>query len=468
MQERPIYNPWDGSEVGWVHRWNTQEVIDFALQIQNPQSLDPAWHSKKYRLSVLENFRKWFLDNGDTIQALALSEGAKPLADTRVEFERAYQGIQWTLTAMSGDRGESIPMDLSAAGGDKQAWTQSEAIGPVLAFGAFNHPINLWIHQVLVALAAGCPVLYKPSEKTPLTAHFLAQGIVESGLPAAWLRVVDCEIQAARALVQLPGWALFNFIGATQVGWDLRSLLAPGARCVLEHGGVSSHVLLDSWTGHLPDASGIQQILRAAFYHAGQVCISTQVIDLAAHQLPRLLELLQNGIQEIGFGDPRDPQTLVGPMIHEDSKRRIQTLLQDALNAGAELYQSSAHCNSMESASQLPPTLVWNLPLHSPLLEQEVFGPVLALRVWDKLEDWETWIVDQKDLFHVSLQSENASLLRSLLHKVPAGSVLLNLPTVFRTDWMPFGGRGRASLGLGGIAESYKSCLTQKLVVWGG
>src|SRR5690606_11207594 len=139
---------------------------------------------------------------------------------------------------------------------------------------AFNHPFNLLIHQAVTAFAAGCPVLVKPSHKTPLSAISLVELMHEAGAPKDFVQLLLCDSETTEALVSDPRVASLNFIGSSKVGFMLRSKLSSGATCVLEHGGVAP-VIVDE-TADLDDA--IPLLTKASFYHAGQVCVSVQRI----------------------------------------------------------------------------------------------------------------------------------------------------------------------------------------------
>ncbi len=136
-------------------------------------------------------------------------------------------------------------MDLSAAGADHKAFTILEPIGVVVAVSAFNHPLNLAIHQAIPAIATGCPVIIKPAAVTPLCCLRLAELAEEAGLPKGWMQVALTNRENSEKLVTDSRVAFFSFIGSAKVGWYLKSKLAPGTRCALEHGGVAPLILMN-------------------------------------------------------------------------------------------------------------------------------------------------------------------------------------------------------------------------------
>ncbi len=136
-------------------------------------------------------------------------------------------------------------MGLTAASEARLAFTTKEPLGVVVAISAFNHPLNLIVHQVAPAIATGCPVLVKPADTTPLSCLRLVDLTRRAGLPENWCQAVICDIPTAEKLATDQRVAFFSFIGSARVGWHLRAKLAPGTSCALEHGG-SSPAIVDA------------------------------------------------------------------------------------------------------------------------------------------------------------------------------------------------------------------------------
>ena len=203
----------------------------------------------------------------------AAREGGKPLLDSRVEIERAIDGVNNCIECMRSAAGREIPMGINAASKQRLAMTHREPIGVVVAVSAFNHPVNLIVHQVGPAIAAGCPVIIKPAEDTPLSCFRFVALLRQAGLPEEWCQaLVVNDLEVASRLVTDARVGFFSFIGSAAVGWMLRSKLAPGTRCALEHGGAAPVIVA-------ADAdldAALPLIAKGGFYHAGQVCVSVQ------------------------------------------------------------------------------------------------------------------------------------------------------------------------------------------------
>ena len=208
---------------------------------------------------------------------------------TRACSERRWQAIQRTPGLRSSVRSMACVYASKALRGRRRlrysighnakrrwvasAFTHKEPIGVVVAVSAFNHPLNLIVHQVGPAVASGCPVIVKPASDTPLSCLRFVEILREAGLPDGWAQAIITEDSAtAETLVTDKRVAFFSFIGSSKVGWMLRSKLAPGARCALEHGGVAPVILADPYD----EVKALASIAKGGFYHAGQVCVSVQ------------------------------------------------------------------------------------------------------------------------------------------------------------------------------------------------
>ena len=254
----------------------------------------------------------------------AAREGGKPLMDSLVEVDRAIDSVGLCAEHLRTQAGSEIPMNRNAASAGRVAFTQYEPIGVVLAFSAFNHPLNMIVHQVGPAVAAGCPVIVKPAAATPLSLHAIradsARGRPARGVVPAALMVADRELSPEMVSDRRVGF--FSFIGSGKVGWALRARLAPGTRCALEHGGAAPVIVA-------ADADldyALPLLAKGGFYHAGQVCVSVQRV-FADRQIARAVgpSGWPNWPRRLKVGDPTLPETEVGPLIRQPGSRTRAT-----------------------------------------------------------------------------------------------------------------------------------------------
>ena len=233
------------------------------------------------------------------------------MADSLVEIDRAADGIGVAIKEVSSLHGTEIPMNLTASSQGRHAYTRKEPRGVAIAVSAFNHPFNLIVHQVIPAIAAGCPVIVKPAKTTPLSCKNLIEILYESGLPETWCQMIICDNSVTEKLISDERNSFFTFIGSARVGWYLRSKLPPGATCALEHGGVAPAIV-----DHTADIDkAVPLLVKGGFYHAGQVCVSVQRIIAHEDIFNELSEKVVDAVKKLKVGDPTDMATEVGPLI---------------------------------------------------------------------------------------------------------------------------------------------------------
>jgi acyl-CoA reductase-like NAD-dependent aldehyde dehydrogenase len=275
--------------------------------------------------------------------------------------------------------------------------------------------------------------------------------------PAELQGLVVRDLAVAGQLAADPRVDLFSFIGAARVGWTLRARLAPGTRCLLEHGGAAPVVVL-------PDAdheAALPALLRGAFYHAGQVCVSVQRIYVVGPRARELAERLAESAAQLRVGDPAHPETEVGPLIRPSEVTRVTGLVAEARALGSEVL-----CGGQPlSETAYAPTVLWNPPDAARIVREEAFGPVVSVI---PVADEEAALARANAtpyIFQAAVYTRDLAAALRVTERLRATTVLVNDVSTFRVDWMPFGGRGLSGLGLGGIPDTFRACRPEKLVV---
>ena len=349
-------------------------------------------------------------------------------------------------------------MGINSASAGRLAMTHREPIGVVVAVSAFNHPLNLIVHQVGPAIAAGCPVIVKPAEDTPLSCFRFVQLLYEAGLPEAWCQaLVVADLDVASQLVTDTRVGFFSFIGSARVGWMLRSKLAPGTRCALEHGGAAPVIVHAD--ADLDDA--LPLLAKGGFYHAGQVCVSVQRIYAHASIARDVAKRLATLAEQLVIGDPTLAETEVGPLIRHAEVERVDEWVQEAVTAGAQLLCGGKRL----SDSCYAPTVLFNPPDDVRVSQQEIFGPVIC--VYD-FEDVDQAVARANALpfaFQAAVFTGNIDAALNGYRRLDASAVMVNDHTAFRVDWMPFAGLRQSGLGTGGIPYTFEDMQVEKLLV---
>jgi acyl-CoA reductase-like NAD-dependent aldehyde dehydrogenase len=458
MTNISVTAPFDGSDISSVPNATQQDVENALATAHALYRNRDGWLSKPRRIEILKRAAEIIKERREELALEAAREGGKPLMDSLVEIDRAADGVENCVEVLRAEGGRVIPMSLNPSSTGRVAFTQFEPIGPVVAVSAFNHPFNLIVHQVTPAIAVGCPVIVKPADITPLSCFSFVNILYEAGLPKEWCQiVVPQDLDVATALVSDPRNAFFSFIGSARVGWMLRSKLAPGTRCALEHGGAAPVILAGD--ADLDDA--LPRLAKGGFYHAGQVCVSVQRIF--AHS--SIAERAAVGLAELGaklkVGDPTSPDTEVGPLIRTAEVDRIDEWVQAAIAGGAKCLTGGERI----SESCYKPTVLLNPPVDANVSVMEIFGPVICVYSYDDLDD----AIEQANSLPVSFQAavmtKDIDTAMRVYNRIDATAVMVNEHTAFRVDWMPFAGARQSGHGVGGIPYSMHEMQIEKMMV---
>ena len=454
----PVTAPYDGSLIAHIETGDKQ-AVDQALATASALFRDRScWLDAQTRIDVLEKTAEIMQSRFETLATEAAREGGKPLIDSRVEVARAIDGIRNCVEVLRTEHGEEIPMRKNAASMNRLAFTTLEPIGVVVAVSAFNHPLNLAVHQIGPAVAAGCPVIIKPAEDTPLSCFRLIQILHEAGLPKEWCQgIVTTDHHAAEALVTDARVGFFSFIGSARVGWMLRSKLAAGARCALEHGGVAPVIVAEDTD--MDDTVAL--LAKAGFYHAGQVCVSVQRVF--AHQ--SIAEELAKRIAEAGkqmvIGDPTDERTEIGPLIRPAEIERVDEWVQQAIQSGAScLAGGQKHSDTCYQA-----TTLLNPPADAIISRNEIFGPVICVYSYTDIDAAIAQANSLDVAFQAAVFSKNIDTCMYAFNRLDASAVMVNDHTAFRVDWMPFAGLKHSGHGVGGIPHTFRDMQIEKMMV---
>ena len=453
-----VHAPFDRSLIGEVATADAA-AIEQALATAHALYRDrDAWLPAARRIEILEKAGALMKERAEMLAVEAAREGGKPLLDSRVEIARAIDSLKICVETLRTEAGEVIPMGVSASSANRIAFTQTEPIGVVIAVSAFNHPFNLIAHQVGPAVATGCPVLVKPAKATPLSCLRFVEILREAGLPAEWcIPLIPENNELTTKMVADPRVAFLSFIGSARVGWALRSKLAPGARCALEHGGVAPVIL----AADADLAQTLPLIAKGGFYHAGQVCVSVQRVYADRSVAADFAQRLAAAADKLRIGDPTLAETEVGPLIDPAETDRIHGWVQKAVDGGATLLSGGKPLSPTCYAA----TVLLDPPAEAEVSTQEVFGPVVCVYSVDSLDE----AIARANSLAVSFQS--AVFTRSMdtalrcYQRLDASAVMVNDHTAFRVDWMPFAGLRVSGYGVGGIPHTMRDLQVRKMMV---
>lgn len=453
-----ITSPYDQSfikELPLISKNDIDKILDTAHNLFIDQS---NWIPAYKKIEILEKTASIMNERIEDLLITAISEGGKPYQDSKAEVLRAIKGVKLSAEHISQIKGEQIPMALTEASLNRIAFTSKEPIGIVAAVSAFNHPLNLAVHQIVTAIAAGCPVIFKPATATPLSSLALAEILKEAGLPDGWLQIILCDNEATELLVTDPRVNFFSFIGSAKVGWYLKSKLSPGTRCALEHGGAAP-VIVESdadFSEMIPD------LIKGGFYHAGQVCVSVQRIYVNETIFEHFIEEFAAATNKLITGNPFDQKTDVGPLIAPKEVDRVEEWVKEAIKKGAKLITGGKRI----SDTFFQPTVLVNPSEDSKVSTTEVFGPVVCIYSFTDRDEAIKRANALDVHFQAAVFTKNIDIALETVKKLNATAVMVNDHTAFRVDWMPFGGRDSSGIGMGGISYAINEMTREKLTVF--
>ncbi len=457
MQKLKVFSPYDNKlikEIPMVGAKEVEEALTTAYGLFKDRS---KWLPAYRRVEILERVAQIMSTRVEELTNIAAEEGGKPYIDSEVEVLRAINGVKLAIEYIGQMKGEQIPMGHTKSSANRLAFTMREPIGVVSSISAFNHPLNLIIHQTVPAIAVGSPVIIKPALTTPLSCLAFMDILKEAGLPDGWCQVIVTDNDAAEKLVSDERINYLSFIGSAKVGWYLRSKLSPGTRCALEHGGAAPVIVEQD----ADVESMLPALLKGGFYHAGQVCVSVQRVFVHESICEDVANKLAKMAGALIVGDPLDKKTEVGPLILPREVDRVEEWVNEAVSKGAKVL-----CGGKKISDTLyEPTVLLDPPDDVNVTTQEIFGPVVCIYSYSDRNE----AIDKANslpyAFQAAVFTNNLDTTLDTVNKLNATAVMVNDHTAFRVDWMPFGGRDSSGIGMGGIPYSMDEMTREKMMV---
>lgn len=400
--------------------------------------------------TLLDRNRQRFID-------IMAAEAGFTLVDAGVEVDRAMVTLNLSAEEATRITGEMVPFAASPGAHKRMGFTMRFPVGVVCAITPFNSPLNTVLHKVAPAYAAGNSVVLKPSAFTPLTAALLGTLLLEAGMPPDFLAIVQGEGDSVGAsLLQEKDIAFYTFTGSTRVGRIIQQA-AGLRRTQMELGSIASTLVC-------ADADldrAVTKIANAGLRKAGQVCTSVQRLYVDRSIVSELTRRLVEYAATLRAGDPRDPDTRVGPMITEQSAMRAEEWVNEAVKGGARVL-----CGGQRKRSVITPLVITDVPQTSRVWCQEAFAPLLALQPFD---DFDAAMASANDTpFGLSAGVFTQDVDRALkaAQTLRFGTVQINETSSARSDVMPFGGVKDSGFGKEGPHHAIREMTEERLVIF--
>lgn len=454
--ELTVRNPFNGTIVAttWL-----AGIPEFELAVKAAQAARlPMQNLPAYkRYEALMYVRKRLTERRGEFGQTIMQESGKPIRYALGEVDRSIQ--TFTVAAEESKRlpREYISVDWTPAGEKKEGLIRYFPAGIVAGIAPFNFPLNLAVHKIAPAIAAGCPVILKPSSTTPLSTLLLAEIIDETDLPKGAVSILPMDRETGNILVTDPRFALLSFTGSPEVGWKMKAA-AGKKKVVLELGGNAGLIVTKS--ADISDA--LAKCIVGAFSYSGQVCIHTQRI-LVHHELfDEFSNRFSAMVQNLKIGDPELPETEISSMIDEANAIRVENWINEALQAGAKLI-----CGGKREGTLVSPTVLTNTSDSMRVCSEEVFGPVVTLESYDNFVNALSQLNNTRFGLQAGIFTNEISKMNLAFETLEVGGVIINDTPTFRVDHMPYGGVKDSGLGREGVKYAMMDMLEARILVKG-
>ena len=453
-RDLPVVDKYTG-EVRALAALADEAAIDAAIA-GAVAAAEPMRKLKAYeRQAVLMHCVTRFTERADELSESLCIEAGKPIRDSRGEVSRLIDTFRIAAEESVRMVGEVLPLDIAPRARDYTGMWKRVPIGPCSFISPFNFPLNLAAHKVAPALAVGCPFVLKPASLTPIGALTIGEVLAETDLPKGAFSILPCKRDGARLFTEDPRLMLLSFTGSPDVGWGLKAR-AGQKKVVLELGG-NAACIVDAGTD-IHDA--VERIITGAFYQSGQSCISVQRILVHESLYEPFKEKLVAATRALKMGDPKLPDTFIGPMISEAEAQRLEGWINEARQAGATLL-----CGGGRQGPMLEPTLLEGVSRGLRLREEEAFGPVAIL---GRFEDFDAALREVNDSqfgLQAGVFTRDVYRAQRAWDELHVGGVVVGDVPSWRVDHMPYGGVKNSGLGREGVRWAMEDMTEPRLLV---
>jgi acyl-CoA reductase-like NAD-dependent aldehyde dehydrogenase len=414
-----------------------EDAIAAADRAAEAMAAFPSHKRRDVLLHCVEQFKA----RRDELVEVLIVEGGKVIKDAQGEVQRLIDTFQIAAEEATRIGGEVLPMDIAERTEGWMGMTKKVPIGPVSLITPFNFPYNLVAHKVAPAIAAGCPFVLKPADKTPVGALVIGEILAETDLPEGAFSILPLDVEDAAPLTEDERLKLLSFTGSDKIGWMLKS--KAGKKPVVMELGGNAACLVDA-DADIDDA--VERLVFGAFYQSGQSCISVQRVQVHASIYDEVKQKLISAVEALKSGDPRDPETFIGPLITEQDAERVVEWIQEAVDGGATVLTGG-----QREGRSVRPAVLENVPKDVRLYRNEVFGPAVLLEPFEDFDQALKVINDSRYGLQAGLFIRDIGKIRKAWDRLDVGGVIINDVPSFRVDHMPYGGVKDSGLGREGI-----------------
>lgn len=394
--------------------------------------------------------------NKQTLGEILCIESAKPIRYALAEIERAAQTFLIAAEESKRLPKEYISLDWTANGKNKEGIIHYFPIGLVAGIAPFNFPLNLAVHKIAPAIAAGCPIILKPASSTPLSTLQLAKIIAKTNLPKGSVSILPMNRKTGNLLVTDNRIKLLSFTGSPDIGWELKKQSGK-KKVVLELGGNAGVIITNS----ADIETTIIKAVVGAFSYSGQICIHAQRFFVHEQFFETFKNALVQRTKTLLHGNPLFAETELSVMIDEENAKRVETWINEAVNLGATIL-----CGGKRQGSYVEPTILTQTNSTMAVYAEEIFGPVICIEKYNgSIEEAVKKVNDSKFGLQCGVFTNNITDLDYCFKHIEVGGLIHNEMPTLRFDQMPYGGIKESGLGREGVKYAIADMLEAKILV---
>ena len=455
-ERHPVRNPFDGEVLGDLPQADA-DMVETAIAAVWEGRKEMAALPAHRRAGILHRAATLVQENHKALTTRIVLEAGKAWKWAATEVDRAVENLIFAADEARRMHGETVPMDASAGSETRMGFWFREPIGLVGAISPFNFPLNLLVHKMAPAVAAGNAVIAKPASNTAGPAQLFFELLLEAGVPPAGLALLyGSGRTVGEAIVRDERVGKVTFTGSVPVGKRITTLTGP-KKVTLELGSNSGTIVDENADIDL----AVKRNLMGAFAFSGQVCISVQRIFLHKAIAAEFTEKFVAGTQALNIGDPMDPHTDVGPMISLEEAQRAEQWVKDARKAGATVLTGGERRDGL-----LQPTVLADVTPDMDVMCSEVFAPIVSLVTCDSFEEAVRMCDDSRFGLQAGVFTRDIDRAFQAIRGINVGGVIVNDVPTYRVDHMPYGGNKDSGVGREGARFAVEDMTTLKMVVF--
>ena len=454
QQKLEIYNPFNNQLVGETFiagKEHLEKAIQVGKSVEKEMKLLPIY--KRYE--ILQSIAKQIGERKDEMANILALESGKPLKYALGEIDRSIQTFTIASEECKRLPSEYFSIDWTPSGHGREALIKYFPVGLVAGIAPFNFPLNLAVHKIAPAIAAGNPIIIKPARSTPLSTLILAEIIDNTELPKGAFSVLPMDRESGNQLVTDSRFKKLSFTGSPEVGWEMKRN-AGSKKITLELGGNAGVIV----SKYADIENAVQKSVIGGYAYSGQVCIHVQRIYVQEEIFDEFINKFKVLTANLKEGDPSSMDTDISSMIDENNAIRVETWVNEAVESGAKILHGGHRRGTFYE-----PTIMTGTTKEMKVCSLEIFGPVVSIEKYKTFEEAIELLNDSDYGLQAGIFTDNIKEVNYAFEHLEVGGVISNDVPTFRVDHMPYGGVKNSGFGREGVKYAIMEMMEPKLLV---